>query len=591
MNFRTSGKPSSAPFRPLPLFAPLFLAACMGDIDSLETGDPAASAGAHEPGQGVMPAADNRTPEPGQQGTTGGDYDPVVRPPEAACKSPSTDGCLSRRLTRDEYDETIRDLLGDTSRPARFFSAELTNAGFTNDPSVQTVGSKLAEEYASAAEALGKRASDAIARIVPCNPTGEETCARVFVESFGKLAFRRPLHTDERDRYMALWRTGRQVDFANGVRLVVTALLQSPNFLYRVETGQAPKEGAAVARLTPWETATRISYLVWGTMPDAELFAAAGSGKLSSRDGVMAEVERMMASPRARLPITRFAREWFGFDGYGGIELPERLGTGIPDLMKTETGRLLDDLFREPGKRFSDLFTTGHSFANAKLASYYGWTGPKSAAFERVNLDPTRSAGILSQGGLMAMLGDSAPVFRGLFVRGKILCQDIPPPPEIPEDVLAAVVPKNDDALTEREQFEPMLEDPRCAGCHVLMNPIGFGFENFDAYGRWRATDKDKPVDPSGDIRGSDVPQPFSDLRGLVDRLRQSEQAADCLAESWFRFAYGRVPGQADACSLSTLRGRFKQSSYQIADLFAAAVETDAFWYRPAPGPGAGAIP
>ncbi len=561
----------------------LLLGSCIGTIGATDD-----SAGEGAPWNG--PAS--QMPSPGQKPME----QPVAgRPPseEASCRNPSTGGCLSRRLTRDEYDETVRDLLGDTSRPARLFSAEASNGGFTNDPSVQTASSKLVEEYASAAEQLALRAATNLPRLVPCDPKGEEVCARAFVESFGKLAFRRPLEGAERDKYVGLWRIGRQIDFTTGVRLVVTALLQSPNFLYRVEIRQLPPAGGLVARLTPWEIASRISYLVWGTMPDTDLFAAADSGRLSTYDGVLAEVRRMMANPRARVPIARFSREWFGLDNYGNITLPERFDKSIPDLMKKETAMLLDDLFSAPGRRFSELFTTNYTFVDAKLASYYGWTGPRTATFERVNVDPARGGGVLAQGGLMAATGEAAPIFRGLLVRAKLLCNDIPPPnPDLVTPALVEEIVRTDDStLTTRQQFEPMVSDPRCTGCHSLMNPIGFAFENYDSFGRWRVSERGKRVDASGDMRRSDVPEPFSGVPGLVEQLRRSEQAPDCMAKSWFRFAYGRVPTDADACSLSTLRGRFKRSGYQLSELFAAAVETDAFWYRSVAGTKEGAMP
>src|SRR5262245_27792021 len=201
-----------------------------------------------------------------------------------------------RRLTRFEYNNTIRDLLGDTTQPARDFAPEEQALGFNNNATVLTVSPILAEQYMTAAEGIAERATQNLAALLPCDPSDQQGCGRRFIETFGKRAWRRPLQAEEIERLYTVFDQARMAyDFRTGIQMAIQAMLQSPAFLYRVETGLPPEPGATYARLTGWEMASRLSYLLWGSIPDDALFAAAEAGQLSTADQVGSQARRMLA--------------------------------------------------------------------------------------------------------------------------------------------------------------------------------------------------------------------------------------------------------------------------------------------------------
>ena len=294
----------------------------------------------------------------------------------------------------------------------------------------------------------------------------------------------------------------------------------------------------------------------------------------------------MLGDPRAREVVSYVNDMLFGLSGVERIaknpqQFPE-FTRAIPSLLKQESQRFLDYVIWEGAGDLGTILTAKFSFMNAELARYYGVDGrpdaPTGTAFERIDLDPARTAGLLTQGGLMATLTPGTqtnPVLRGLFVRKKLLCAPPPPPPP----ALMVKEPEPDPSLTTRERFKAHASDP-CYVCHKMLDPIGFTFEHYDPIGRWRDTDNGKPVDTTGQIVGTDVAGPVNDAVELAGRLAQSRDVEKCMVGQWMTFSYGRSETTEDACNRAALERAFAESGGRIQDLLVAITQTDAFLYR-----------
>jgi hypothetical protein len=504
-----------------------------------------------------------------------------------------------RRLTRVEYNNTVFQLFGDNSQPANAFPPDEEAGGFDNQASVLVVSPLLAENYLSAAENLAETHTPTLMQQLPhCqgDSVDEATCASdadAFVRRFGKLVFRRPLTEAEVETYVDLFAQGTALDQVPyspdmGIQLVVAALLQSSHFLYRVEFGMPEPGGGEgdVVELTHYEIASRLSYLLWNNMPDAILFEAADAGLLRDPVEIEAQARRMLDTPRAREAVKNFHRQWLHLDEIEPVILasgkdldiyPE-FYEGLPFLWRSEAEAFIDHAVFEEHANVEFLFTAPYTMMNEELAEFYGIDGPTGVEFTRVDLDPGKYAGFFTQPGLMALFAKpdrSSPIHRGKFVRETILCQIPPPPPDnIPEP------PSVDESQTTREQFAEHAENPVCAGCHSLMDPIGFGFEHFDGIGRYRSTEWGLEVDAAGQLLGTDVDGAFNGAVELAQLLASSEQVKACVVSQWFRYGYGRFETDEDDCSVDEIHAAFAASDYDIKELIIALTLTDAFRYR-----------
>ena len=513
---------------------------------------------------------------------------PGVSPIE--CSQVAPGAAESRLLTRLQYDNTVRDLLGDVSAPARGFPAENTLLGFGNNADAHRASLLLSERQLSAAEAV---AAAAVARgldgLLPCE-AGDRTeeCAARFVSEFGYRAYRRPLSTEEAEPMLELFRGGSaQWGFDKGIELVLQAFLQAPQLLYRTESladwNAGRVEGGAVL-LDSYQVASRLSYFLWNTMPDDELFARADAGELSNAEAVRAQAYRMLDDPRARQTVTDFHQQWLGMEKFAGLT---RVVSGAEGGGNPADGGLLNaswqasleqfvqHAFWDAGGDVAALLGSPSVFVDAALAPLYG---VQPGSFEDAN-----RAGILTQPGLMAMLAhadQSAPVQRGKFVREQLLCQLLPPPPP---DV-DTTPPDPDPNATTRERFRQHSADARCSSCHRLLDNVGFGLEAFDHLGRFRADENGLPIDATGnlvDAGDSEIEGAFDGALELTSRLAGSPQVEACLATQWFRYTMGRAEQDADACSLEEVKSAFASSGGNFRELLVALATSDAFRFRP----------
>ncbi|HUS07470.1 MAG TPA: DUF1592 domain-containing protein [Bryobacteraceae bacterium] len=501
-----------------------------------------------------------------------------------------------RRLTHTQYDNTLRDLLGDESNLARQFPPEDFVKGFKNQNSAQTVSPLLAEAYGAAAEKLAKNAFRGGDRrgLIPCKWTsaGDAKCADQFVQQFGRKAFRRPLTSGEVSRYRKLFAAGAAdgKSFLAGAQLVVEAMLQSPNFLQRAENG-------AGLDLRSWETASRLSYSLWNSMPDEQLFRAAESGKLKSPSGLETEVRRMLRDNRSRAMVDDFLEQWLRFDRLlTAVKDRRSFPTYTPELalsMTEETRRMVADLVWN-NRDFTEFFSADYSYLNAGLASLYG-IAPPSRDFDKVPLPPTSErAGIIGQAVFLALTSkpaDTSPTARGLFVREQFLCQDVPQPPPGVSTNLPPL--SKDKPQTNRERLSMHLSSESCSSCHSLIDPIGFGMEKFDAIGQRREkltlrfaeaprgekvtpTQVELELDTNGEIAGLQSSR-FTSPREIGKILAASVQCQECVAKQFFRYVTGRREGPSDRPALQRIYGEFRDSQFRFQELIVSVMKWTEF--------------
>ncbi|HMB29584.1 MAG TPA: DUF1592 domain-containing protein, partial [Blastocatellia bacterium] len=404
-----------------------------------------------------------------------------VHEAKAAGPGPARPAAALRRLTHSQYNNTVHDLLGDQSAPATQFPPEDFVSGFKNQYQSQNLSPLLVEAYSAAAERLARNAFQGGDRrgLIPCKSS--PACRARFVREFGLKAFRRPLEIEERKRYEELFR--READFYKGAQLAVEAMLQSPSFLFRLEETSDPK-------LKPYVTASRLSYALWDSMPDATLFESAARGALSTPQGVETTARRMLADPRARRSLDEFVSQWMRFDrlltaGKDRRRYPN-FNREVAAAMAEETRSFISDLVWND-RDFMDVFTADYSFINADLAEIYGVPAP-AREFDRVKL-PAESerAGLLGQSLFLALTAkpdDTSPTARGLFIREQFLCQHVSEPPPGVNTNLPEITEAK--PQTNRERMREHVTNPSCSTCHNLIDPIGFGLEKFDAIGARR---------------------------------------------------------------------------------------------------------
>jgi len=505
-----------------------------------------------------------------------------------------------RRLTHSQYNNTVRDLLGDETRPASRFPTEDFVHGFTNQAEGQTMSPLLSEAYNRAAEKLARNAFRGGDRnhLIPCKPASstDARCREQFIREFGRRAFRRPLNQDEVARYQKLFSVETKLsnDFVRGAQVVVEAMLQSPNFLFHLESGSDP-----VRR--QFAIANRLSYFLWDTMPDRALLEAAQSGRLSTKNEIRKQIERLMSNPQARSAMGEFLAQWLRFDrlrsAFREVRLYPEFSAELVSSMIEETRRLFDHLVWDD-RNFLDFFTAHYGFLNADLAQLYGFPAP-AEPFAPVAFPPdSQRAGVLGQATFLSVTGkpaDSSPTERGLFIREHFLCQIVPPPPP---GVNTTLPPLTDEKpLNNRDRLQVHLGNPTCSGCHRLVDPIGFGFEKFDAIGRFREkhviriyptfdemknktktrpTEHKLDIDTTGFIQGL----PNSEFRSPKDagRILASDPGCRrCVVKMLFRYALGRPETEADRPHIDAALAEFQDSQFRFKNLIIAVATSKAF--------------
>ena len=453
------------------------LAACQGQI--IEPG------GGSSSGTGAPPGV----PIGGDDGSN------PNRPQGVECKTINPGESPVRRMSNAEYRNTISDLLGKATiadQVTEKFVSETESLGFRNNAQFLQVNSVVAQQYMDAAETIAA-AVRTDTSFLPCTPQAgnEKACATQFIREFGKKAYRRPLLDDEVAKYEKVYDDARKAyPFAAGVEWITFAMLQSPHFLNRVEFGGTAAAGATFARPTGYEMASRLSYLLWQSMPDAELFRAADADELSTDAQILAQARRMLADPKAHR-VYQFFDEWLDTDRLPAMARDEQVfptfNDTLPDLMAQETKAFVEAVLWNGNGSFKELMTAPYSYLNGALAQHYGVTGVTGTAFTKVAMQGR--AGLLTQGGPISVHDKATRtsiVIRGLKVRTDYLCQTIGAPPADVVTDLPNIAP----GLPQRDRLQQHRENALCASCHDKMDPIGIVLDSFDALGRARTTDE-----------------------------------------------------------------------------------------------------
>jgi hypothetical protein len=505
-----------------------------------------------------------------------------------AAESVTPGASYLRRLTNDEYNASVHDLLdqeGDVAdlADAYDFVPDTRVHGFESNATNVNMSSAVLERYRVAAEAVASELvldDDARQHVIGCQPNGDGDCAAEFIERFGRRAYRRPLIEAEIEQLRAL-AAGSDDELA-GIELVIQHVLLSPNFLFRIEEGVADETRPELLRLTGYEIATRLSYLLLGTTPSPALLDAAAAGELDSAEGVAATAGAMLGDPRAREALRRFYDQWLRLDRVEGLtrdaeQFPD-FDAELASSMREESNRLLDELIWEPGHSFLDLVSARHTFVDEKLGALYGVSS--GSGWQRVELPSELGrAGLLGHAGLLAQTSRNdrvSPTLRGRYVREVLLCYPLPS--------LPANVPQLPDPVpgqSEQERIASHTSDPVCASCHELLDPLGTGLANFDAIGKFRSADEaGQPISAAGRIAGYSEELAFDGAIELGDSLRALPELAQCVVTQLFRHSFARLEQPADGGLLNQVLGRFSASQYSFQELVLALVTSDAFRYR-----------
>ena len=519
-----------------------------------------------------------------QAGTGSGNSGGIPEIPETCDPNALASGTPLRRVGRTEYLNTLRDLLepvglanevdalGDEleqvpadGENAHLFSGMDRRLSQRHIDAYYGVADALAKRLTENAESLAALAGDCATDDAP-----DEACVRDFVESFGARVFRRPLTGAEVDRYLELHdgRSGRDVAFG-----ILFTLFLAPDFLYHLEIQGDPRpDEARVLALTPYEKASRLSYLFWRTMPDQALLDAADAGELDSDDGFADAAERVFGDARTKTTLREFWGEWLGISGFAGfIDSPqfEAFADGVDansalfDAMADETHSFIEHFTWDTEGSYREVLTSPLYLSTSReLSDLYG-VEPWSGSGTPPSLPIEERSGLLTRAA-MVVEGNAVtnPIKRGAFILKQMLCEQISPPSDLPAEALA--LPEADPTQSTRERFEAKTSPPECRGCHGIINPLGFSLEVYDALGRFRTEElvyadegdllSTMDVDPNVNVELDGETTSVSTPLELSEAIAASRQAYECLARQYFRYALKRDETTADACTLTAIR-------------------------------------
>ena len=525
------------------------------------------------------------------------DMDVIVRP-----VGPMAGTTPARLLTRYEYDNTVSDLFGQSFQLTKTLSFPSENlvGWFENDAWSHKVSPLLINKYTEASEVVTEQLLKDKGTLLGCdlNTTAEQACVDAFLPKLVERAFRRPVTNEEiqhvRDIYAK--QLASESDPDSALAIAIQSVLQSPQFLYRLELGepsadaQPPQDGGMTQSdfelIGSYEMASRLSYFLWASMPDQTLIELAQKGELSTPEQIEAQVERMLQDDRAKRMVRQFHRQWLTLKKLESVVKAKnyypKWKDSIRDDWRISLERFIDYAFWEEGT-FEAFMTSNVVFMTNDMAQMYNVEIPADSGGVFKYVAPVNERfGIMTQPGLMGMLGNSnqsSPILRGIFMREHLLCQVIPPPPNDQE----IEPPDPDPNATTREIFAIHTANEQCAGCHNLIDPVGFGFENYDGVGHFRTMENNFPIDSSGALTASPDPTlngPFDNARELAMRLAGSDVVQSCMTNQWFQFALGRNHDKSDAPSLEGVKAKFKASGYKWDALFKAIATSDSFRYR-----------
>lgn len=576
------------------------------DVPSGTTGTPvpdtpgAVTPGGVTPGGTVTPggATGPTTPVPGATTVTPGS--PTGETPVTPTVPPTNSQCAAEakfpfrvltRLNRAEYDNTVRDLLGDESHAALAqLPADAGEGAFDNNAAALTISPALVETYVALADEVATAAiapaSPGRALVLVCDPGGDASCIDEVITTLGTRAFRRPIAAEEVASLRGIYDEARALELSvdDSVTAVVKAVLLSPNFLFRPEVNSDPAATGQRAA-TPFELASRLSYYLWSSMPDDALMAAATNNQLSTPAEVQQQVARMLTSPKAEALYARFPGLWLQTLDIDHERPP------APAVYPTWNDQLADDMqaetaafmraFMTEDVDFLGFLDAKFTYLNQRLAQFYGIEGTFGEELTRTSLSGDQRGGILTQGAVLRVTSFSertSPVVRGAWILARLLNSPPPPPPAnltipaLEEADGSAATPS-----TTREKLELHRADPTCAGCHAVMDPLGFGLDHYDGIGAWRTAENGVPINARGTLTNG------TSIDGAIElsaALKADPRTSRSITSFLLSYSLGRVTGPDDSCRVAALETSFASSGHRMQTLLSQVASSDAFLTR-----------
>ena len=508
---------------------------------------------------------------------------PIIPLPEAMeCVGPSIGSPIQlSRLTRVQYNGAVQDLLGVSLTPADTFSADESVANFEVARSISAL---QVEGHLGAASQLA--AATVLTHVMPCD-TYDAACADLFVERFGRRAFRRPVESDEAADLRAIIDLGAEpeglsdaVAFERGIRLAIETMLASPQFLYhstRVSSGASPSVGDDVP-LDDYALASRLAFFLWNAPPDDALLDAAST--LSDDAVLEAQLTRMMGDERFEDTILDFARQWLHLDAVSNLLKDEgafsEFDADLARELRASVERQVLEEYRRPEATLDDLLTSDTIYANSRIASTYGLEAVSGEGLQPTRAPEGERAGLMTHPALMALLAkpdQGDPIHRGLFILEQLFCRQLPEPNM--DDVS---VPPFVPGQSTRERFAAHTADNACRACHSLIDPLGFGFEQFDGMGRFRATEEGNAVDASGTFPDAiGLSGSYDNAGEMMDSIATADRVRTCFATQWWRYAHRRVETLDDQCAVEGIAESFAESGTNLRSLVRIVVQDVSF--------------
>jgi Protein of unknown function (DUF1592)/Protein of unknown function (DUF1588)/Protein of unknown function (DUF1595)/Protein of unknown function (DUF1585) len=550
------------------------------------------------PGGGASPGANAGAGStlPGSSGSAGMvSTDPGTDLSKAPAGDPAAAGLMPLRyMTSREYLNTVSDLLTDTSLTDTDMPTEVTdpNGAYFPFRVPGTVGNAEAEALQYSAETIAANVQAKLSTLLPCAPANagaEASCATQFITTFGAKAYRRPLDAGETTHLNNLYQTARStlsLDFKGAIGVLIEAILQSPAFYYHWQLPAAPATlDQGMIRLDPYTLANRLSYFIWGSMPDPALFDAAAQNKLASDADVEAQVRRMLAAPQARNMASDFVADLLDMDllddrpkdptaysMYDALQAP----------MLTEVQNFGSSVLIDGTGTLNQLFSSTATTLNQPLAALYGVSGITGMNFQSATLPSAQRGGLLTLAGFMANMGSevsSQPPRRGKFVITRLMCVGLPPPPpNVPKEAPPTL------NVTTRQRFEQHSMNPCATGCHTQIDPMGFPFEHYDGIGAYRDTDSNQPVNSQTTFTLEGATVTVANAMELEATLAKSSTVHSCLTKQWLRYAFRRLETDEDTASLQAAAAQFKATD-NLRDVIVSLAKSRTFRFRkPAPG-------
>ena len=495
-----------------------------------------------------------------------------------------------RRLNNYELNYTTRDLLGLDLKPGDAFPADEIGYGFDNIGDVLSLPPLLMEKYLSMARELVTAVweeKDARKRIVVCSPekrTEWRKCAREIFERFMTRAYRRPPQRLELSRLLRVFNevAKKSGEFETGIRVGLQAILVSPHFLFRVELDSKPDDPAAVHPVNQYELASRLSYFLWSSMPDEQLFELAEREELTNPGVLAAQVRRMVQDRRSRGLIKTFSALWLGSREMKNVSPDDKnfpdFDEGLRRSMRKETEYFFQEVMRKDLSVLTFL-DADFTFLDERLAKHYDIDGVKGSDHRRVKLEDRRRGGVLTQASMLTVTSDpsrTSPVKRGKWILEQILgAPPPPPPPGVDSLAEEGAVGSN---LTLRQMMEKHRADPNCGVCHEKMDALGVALENFDGIGRWREAENGLPIDAAGVLPDGRSFKNIVELKGVL--MEQKDAFVRCLCEKMLTFALGRGLEYTDMAVVDRIAASVKDNGYRFSALVIGIVESEPFRMR-----------